>query len=180
MKKLLPVLFLTIFLSCNFAQVKVESIGGYLGLGSIQGNSTPVTTFTTSVFIDTKFFFSEYIAYRFSFFYSRKFEALIASNSRAKYFPFHRAFSIKGVIAQPLGEFIFLEEGIGLIMINDRTFSDTNVWAFGTAFHLLAGLDFRNENNTGFKLGVGSEVALTFNNTTPQFFSAHIQTAYYF
>lgn len=180
MKKIVTVFFLLIAFNSISAQVKLEGIGLYGGLGTIKGNSAGVASFTTSAFIDTKMFFSEFVIFRYSFFYARKFEALIASNSRAQYFPFHKGYSIKAVIEQPLSEYVFLEEGAGFLFLNDRTFSDTNEWGIGITFHLVGGLDFRDDLGSGFKVGVGSEVGTTFTETTPQFFSAHIQTAYYF
>ena len=180
MKKLLTVFFLLGIFGLSNGQVKIQSVGAYAGFGNIKGNSTGVASFTTSIFFDANFFFSEAIDYRFSFFYARKFEALLPDQSNFRYFPFHKGLSIKAILRQPLTEYFFLEEGIGLLALNDQTFSDTDVWAFGTAFHLLAGLDFTGGNSTGFKIGVGSEVGLTFIETTPQFFSLHFQTVYYF
>lgn len=180
MKKLLTILILVIIFNPLNAQVKLEGIGVYGGLGTIKGNSVSVASFTTSAFLDTKWFFSDLVTVRFSFFYARKFEALIASNSRARYFPFHKGFSLKTVIDQPLSRYIFLEEGVGLLFLNDRTFSDTNEWGIGITFHVVGGIDFRDDTGNGFKVGAGSEVGTTFTTTTPQFFSVHFQTAYYF
>ena len=180
MKKYLLLIIFIGLGTISYSQFKIEAAGGYGGLGSIKGNSTGVASFTTSLFVDTKFGFSPHVAYRFSFFYARKFEALIASNSRSRYYPFHKGFSLKAVINQPLGNAIYLEEGVGPLLLNDRTFSDTDEWAIGVAFHALAGIDLRDKSLSGFKIGVGSEVGTTFNVTTPQFFSVQFQTAYYF
>lgn len=88
---------------------------------------------------------------------------------------------LKAFIKQRLGtNLLFVEEGAGIIAMNDRTFSDTDVWDYGIAFNVLIGIDLRNFISSGFTLGVGSEYAVTFNNTTATYFSFHLQSQYYF
>lgn len=180
MKKLL--FFFIVMVSVNVinSQIKINGVGGYVGLGSIKGNSASVSSFTTSLFVDTKMFFTEDVTIRYSFFYARKLEALLPDASGTQYFPYHRGFSVKAVIEQLLSTYLFLEEGLGLLLLNDRTFSDTNEWGIGAAFHITIGLDFRSYKNSGFKLGLGSDIGTTFNATTPNYFSVQLQTAYYF
>jgi len=180
MKKLLFIIFIIASANVIHTQIKIDGVGGYIGLGSIKGNSASVSSFTSSLFVDTKMFISEHITFRFSFFYARKLEALLPEASSSRYFPYQKGFSIKAVIDQPLSEYLFLEEGLGLLLLNDRTFSDTNEWGVGAAFNITIGLDFRGYKNTGFKLGVGSDIGTTFNATTPNYFSVQLQTAYYF
>lgn len=180
MKKLLFIIIIIASVNVVNSQIKIDGVGGYIGLGSIKGNSASVSSFTSSLFVDTKMFFSEHITFRFSFFYARKLEALLPEASDSRYFPYQKGSSIKAVIDQPLSTYLFLEEGLGLLLLNDRTFSDTNEWGIGAAFHITIGLDFRGYKNSGFKLGLGSDIGTTFNATTPTYFSVQLQTAYYF
>jgi len=180
MKKTIYIFLLLAFFGTAKSQIKIDAFGGYLGVGSIKGNSASVSSFTTTVFADTKLFFSEDLTFRFSFFYARKFDALLPAGTTERYFPFHRGLSVKLIIEQPLSDYFFLEEGIGTLFLNDRTFSDTDQWGIGAAFHLSVGVDFRNYKRPGFKLSVGSDIGTTFTTTTPSYFSAHIQAAYYF
>lgn len=173
------ILVLASFVPLN-SQVKFEAIGGYIGLGSIKGNSASVGSFTTSAFFDTKLSLAEDFIFRFSFHFARKLESLLPDNSQSRYFPFVRGGSIKLIFEQPLSEYFFLEEGLGILALNDRTFSDVDKWAFGAAFNLGVGLDFRNYKQSGFKLLLGSDIGTTFNATTPSYISFHIQTGYYF
>lgn len=163
-----------------FGQISLRDIGAYAGIGNIKGNSPAVTSFTTNIFFDVVTWLDEDLAFRFAFFYARKFEALLPDQRSGRYYPFHKGFSLKAVIDQELSQYIFLEEGIGLLALNDRTFSDTDKWGFGTAFSVLAGLDFRNIHSQGFKVGVGLETGNTFTQTTPSFLSVHVQGQYYF
>lgn len=180
MKKTFYIFLLIILAGTVKSQIKIDAVGGYVGLGSIKGNSASVSSFTTSLFADTRLFFSEDLTFRFSFFYARKFDALLPDGTQERYFPFHRGFSVKLILEQPLSQFFFLEEGIGPLFLNDRTFSDTNELGIGVVFHIVTGLDFRNYKKEGFKLAFGSDIGTTFTTTTPSYFSAHIQTAYYF
>lgn len=162
------------------AQIHVDAIGAYAGLGSIKGNSSSVSCLTTSIFADTKLFLSEEITFRFSFIYARKVEAILPTGSQSRYFPFQRGLSVKMILEQPLYQYFFIEEGIGLLVLNDRTFSDTDKWGVGVIFHIVAGIDFRSYKQSGFKLSFGSDIGNTFNATTPSYFSVHLQAAYYF
>lgn len=180
MKKIIYFLLLLITVGTTKSQIKIDAVGAYLGVGSIKGNSASVSSFTSTAFADTRLFFSDVLTFRFSFFYARKFDALLPSGSTDRYYPFHRGVSVKIILEQPLSNYFYLEEGIGTLYLNDRTFSDTNEWALGTAFHIAAGIDFRGYKETGFKLAAGTDIGTTFTATTPSYFSAHVQAAYYF
>ncbi len=180
MKKIKYIFLLLVLVNINHAQTQIDGIGFYGGLGSIKGNSTSVSSFTFSIFADTRLFFSEAMPVRFSFIYARKLESLLPDGTTSRYYPFQRGVSAKIILEQPLNEYFFLEEGLGPLVLNDRTFSDTNKWGIGFAFHIVGGIDFRNYKQMGFKLSAGTDAGITFNATAPQYFSVHLQTAYYF
>ncbi len=73
---------------------------------------------------------------------------------------------------------IFIEEGVGLLALNDRTFSDTDVWGYGVVLSISAGWDLRGFNLSGFKLGAGVEFGITFNSTLARYSSLYLYLNY--
>lgn len=165
---LIKVLLLIFLLSSiSLAQLRV-GLGGFIGGGTIKGESPSITAFTASVYIETNFAMFLEVTPRLSFIYAKDFNAIIP-NVKKPYFPFVQGFSFKGIATQYLEDEIFIEEGVGLLTLNDRTFSDTDVWGYGVVLSLSAGWDLRGINLSGFKLGAGIEYGITFNNTLVQY-----------
>lgn len=158
------------------AQIKV-GVGGYIGGGTIKGESPSVAAFTSSVYIETNFSMFLEVTPRLSLIYAKDFNAIIP-NVKKPYFPFVQGYSFKGIVTQYLEDGIFIEEGVGLLALNDRIFSNTDVWDYGVVLSLSAGWDLRGFNLSGFKLGAGIEFGLTFNNTLAQYSSLHFYFNY--
>ncbi|MFC2134977.1 hypothetical protein ACFLTH_10190, partial [Bacteroidota bacterium] len=95
-----------------------------------------------------------------------------------KYYPFMKGMALKIYTEQKIKGIIFAEEGIGPLILNDRTFSDINVWNYGLTFSALIGLNFRGENLKGFTLGIGVDYGTTFNNTAANYYSTNLQVKY--
>jgi opacity protein-like surface antigen len=177
---LLTIITILIFFSITQAQSGI-GVGGYLGGGVISGDSPNQSAFTSSMFFEFKTPFSDNILPRISFFYAQDFNKLLPESSNtSKYFPFLKGISLKGIASQNVSENYFVEEGAGFIAINDHTFSDVDVWNFGVVSSIIAGFDFRNSNNTGFRLGGGMEFAFSFANTFAKYLSFHVQGEYIF
>jgi len=176
--KLLIIVAVITFFSNAPAQSGI-GVGGYLGGGVISGDSPNQSAFTSSLFFELKTPLSDNILPRVSFIYAQDFNRLLPESTN-KYFPFLKGISLKAVASQNVSENYFVEEGAGFIAINDHTFSDVNEWNFGVVSSVIAGFDFRNSNNTGFKLGGGMEFAFSFANTFAKYFSFHIQGEYMF
>lgn len=174
--------FLLLFLlSGNIpAQINSWSAGGYLGAGSIRGNSPSQTSFNTSLFIDVAPEVMQGSSLRLSFHYGRTIESLLPQGLLARYYPFVRGISLKVTTSQIFQNFFYTEEAIGPLLLNDRTFSDVNSYDTGLSFSFLAGLSFRNDAGKGMTFGLGTEYGLTFTNTTASFFSFFLQAQYYF
>jgi hypothetical protein len=164
----------------SYAQVKNFNAGAYIGAGEIKGNSPSITSLGLNLFFDFKTYFIKDVSFRFNFLYARKVEYFLPENSRGKYYPFISVLGLKAFIQQSLGGVFFIEEGTGIIVLHDRTFSDTDVWDLGTAFNILAGIDSRNLKSEGFTIGLGIEYGITFNNTTASYFLTYIQAQYHF
>lgn len=173
--RILLFISLVLLLLFNTANAQIElTVGAYAGGGFIKGNSPDQSSFSTSVFIETNTPLFEEVYPRVSFIYAQDFNILLP-DTRQRYHPFIKGFSLKGITSQYFDSRIFLEEGVGFLMLNDRTFSDVNEWNAGMVLSLAGGLDFRDFDLKGFKIGAGMEYGLTFTNTLAQFFSLHIQ-----
>lgn len=163
-------LFAAIFIalqSSAIAQFRV-SVGGTLGGGYIKGNSPRVGSVTTSLFIETNTVLFEEVHPRLGYIFAKDFNAIVP-NVTKPYFPWVQGITFKGVTTQYFDGRYFLEEAIGFLALNDRTFSDTNTWGFGIVISINGGFDIRGFDLDGFKLGVGAEYGLTFTNTLPQY-----------
>lgn len=180
MKKIfLTAVIFQFFTVINFGQIKSTGIGLNIGLGQIKGNSPSLTSLSGSVQFDINTTFWEDLIIRLGYHYSKKVEYFLPENSSGKYYPFVKFFSLQTLIKQEWGENLFLEEGIGVVYLNDRTFSDTNDWSIGTIFSGLFGIDFRT-GESGFTIGAGAEYAVAFRNRNASSVALKIQSFYYF
>jgi len=155
------------------------SAGATIGGGFIKSNSPSVGTFTTSVFIETNTALFSEVFPRLGIIYAKDFNAIIP-NVEKPYFPWVQGITFKGVTTQYFDGRYFLEEGVGLLALNDRTFSDTDNWNYGIVLSINGGFDLRGFNLDGFKLGAGAEYGITFTNALPQYSSIHLFVNYTF
>lgn len=181
MKKIKPVLFLFIILFVNKESFTQESlsIGGYLGGGVISGNTTSNGSASSSIFVEVDPGFYQDLSFRLSFLYNTDFNSILP-NATKRYYPFIKGFGLKGITFQNIEPNFYIEEGLGLIILNDRTISGTDEWDYGANFSLAAGFDLRNLYMKGFKISLGTEYGLTFFNTLASYFSLYFQTQYFF
>lgn len=158
------------------AQPSMISVGGTAGGGYITGNLPSQGSFTSSLFAELNTSQEFGFDTRLSFIYSANINVLFPRNS-ISYYPFIKGISIKGIVSQPLSGILFVEEGIGPLVLNDRTFSQTNAWDYGVVFSILAGIKIGNPQSR-LRLGAGVEYGLTFTNTNIGYSSFHIQIQY--
>ncbi|MGB5289006.1 MAG: hypothetical protein WBN42_11005, partial [Ignavibacteriaceae bacterium] len=154
---ILLILFIVINFAAN-AQLRI-SIGGTVGGGFLKGNSPSVGTVTTSFFLETNTVLFSEVFPRLGIIYARDFNAIIP-NVDKPYFPYVQGITFKGITTQYFDGRYFLEEGVGLLALNDRTFSDTDNWNFGIVLSINGGFDLRGFNLDGFKLGAGAEYGI--------------------
>ena len=171
---LLVILLLSTF-SLN-AQLRIN-VGGHLGGGTIKGESPSVGSFNTSFFVETNTVLFAEVTPRLGYFFAKDFNALLP-NSRKAYFPYMQGVYLKGITTQYFSGKIFLEEGVGLLAINDRTFNDINLWAYGVVLSIAGGWDFRGFNLDGLRLGAGADYGITFNQSLPQYSAIHLYLNY--
>jgi hypothetical protein len=178
MKKLIFFsIILIIFHKESFTQ-DFLGVGGYIGGGVISGNTTGKGSFSSSLFVEVDPGFYKDLALRISFLYNTDFNSILP-NSTKRYYPFIKGFGLKGITFQKIDPNLFVEEGIGLITLNDKTISGTNVWDYGVNFSIAAGFDLRNIKKSGFKISLGTEYGLTFFRTLPTYFTLHLQAEYF-
>lgn len=177
--KIVFCLFLfTAFLQIVIAQPRF-SIGASVGGGFLKGNSPSVGSVTASFFIETNTVLFSEVYPRLGVIFVKDFNAIIP-NVEKPYFPFLQGVTFKGITTQYFDGRYFLEEGVGLLALNDRTFSDTNDWNYGVVLSINGGFDLRGFNLDGFKLGAGAEYGITFTNALPQYSSTHLFVVYTF
>lgn len=172
-------IFLTAFIPSQllFAQQQTFGVGAYIGGGSIQGNLPSLGSFNGSVFIDFTVPFINGLSSRLSFVYATDVNILLPQNSN-RYYPFVKGFSLKEIYTSDISGMIFFEGGIGPLILNDRTYGNSDTWDAGFAFSVLAGLNLTGDNNKGILIGAGSEYGLTVTNTTVQYLSVYLQVKY--
>lgn len=171
-------IILLIFSSTIFAQVAI-SAGTIIGASSFSSNSPSVGGFAAGLFFETDTPLFEEVFPRLGIIFMKDINAILPNNRRP-YYPSMIGLNFKGVTSQYFDSKIFLEEGIGLLALNDKTFIDKNSWEFGLALSFLAGYDMRNFNLRGLKTGVAVEYGLTFTGSLPSYLNFYLQFHYIF
>jgi hypothetical protein len=175
----ITIIFLLITVSVK-SQINSFNIGGSINLGSIAGNSPSVTSGGGSLFFDFYPWFEHDVSFRTSIIYSQKIDKFLPGDNVDMVYPFIKAFSLRGFIRQDFSFPFYLEEGAGVLLLNDRTFVNINVWDVGTSFAAMIGYDFRQNGPKGFCAGAGFEYGITFTNTNANYLLYYIQGQYYF
>lgn len=149
------------------------SFGTSLGGGTISGETPSIGSFSSSIFIERVSPFEEDISFRLSFFYMQDINKLLP-DTRKVYFSFQKGISLKAILTQRLDNSLFIEEGLGLISLNDRTLSSTDEWDYGVNVSLSGGFDLRDDNLNGLRIGAGIEFGITFFNTLARYSSISV------
>lgn len=160
------------------AQIRLHSIGTSLGIGTISGNSPQIFSSSLSLFTDACMESPEPVCLRLQLNFLNDFNKLIPENRQGKYYPFLKGGSVQMLFQQQVFKKIYFEEGFGPLVINDRTFSDVNIWSYGAVFSFSAGISFTEKGENGFSLAIISELGNTFTQTTPQYLSFSLQLKY--
>ena len=184
MKIKILLVFLSLFSAVIYSQIQF-SAGTFVGAASFSSSSPSVGGFATGLFIETDTPLFEEVFPRIGFTYMKDINAILPNN-RNPYYPSILTLSFKGVTSQYFDSKIFLEESIGLLTLNDRTFVDKNSWEYGLSLSFLAGYDLRNfskgwfPNLKGLKTGIAVDYGITFTGTLPTYLNFIIQFHYTF
>ncbi len=163
-----------------FGQSSIFEVSGGVGIGSIKGNSPSVTSLAGKISFGYNPVYLKAVTFRTEFLIARKVEYFLPEDRRGRYYPFVKAFSFAGFIHQPVANNFRLEEGLGFVVVNDRTFSDTDDWDFGLAATLLVRYTFDRSTENGFSVALGTEFGNTFTNSTASYFVFFLQGLYGF
>ncbi len=177
---LLVFLWGAIVASGSNSQVRLKAIGGQSGLGMLSGNSPQIFSYSLSFFSDVVLQFSDLAYVRLEIIYLRDFNVLIPGNRQNKYYPLLKGGSLQILFQQQVFKQLYFEEGFGPLILNDKTYSDVNIWSYGAMFSFSAGINFFVNEGKGFSLAVVSEFGNTFTQTTPQYLFIALQPKYNF
>lgn len=167
-----------IIISENFSQTRF-SLGSRLGYSSFSSSSPSIDGFVLSFYAQTDQPLFEEVYPRFSIGLMKEINSILPSD-KTPYYPQLLGLSFSGVTAQYFDSRVYLEESVGLILINDKTFVDRNFWNYGVSLSFLAGLDRRNFNLQGWQTGICAEYGLTFNGFLPSYLNLFLQFQYNF
>jgi hypothetical protein len=160
-----------------FHNVHGQSIGVTAGGGLISSNSPDVSAFTTTIFMESPVIYNS-ISLRLSFLYAADYNQILP-NTLIVYNPFIKGISLKALTTQEFSGNLYLDEGLGLLILNDRIFSGPDYIDYGFVISLDAGFDLRNNSDSGFKIGAGTDFGFTFTNTYAKYFSIHLMGQYF-
>ncbi|RPI70231.1 MAG: hypothetical protein EHM47_12480 [Ignavibacteriales bacterium] len=177
-KILIVLVFIISLQSISNAQSEIN-IGINAGGGFISANSPNEGVFTSGIFIGGYLSPGDYISTRLGFIYAADFNSIIPESSR-EYYPSVKGFYLKGIYSSFITGNFYTEQGLGLLALHDKIYSDRNNWDFGIVISLLAGIDFREYTLNGFRIGLGLEYGLTFLNYSIQYYSTFFQLQYVF
>jgi hypothetical protein len=169
--------FIIILLSA-YMNIMGQSAGVSLGGGLIKSNSPSVSSYSTTLFLESPILYNSF-SIRLSVLYAADYNQILP-NSTNKYNPFIKGISLKGLTTQNYSGSYYLDEGIGLLMINDRIFNNSDYIDYGFVMSIGAGFDLRNDLPNGFRIGAGADYGFTFTNTYANYFSIHLIGQYYF
>jgi len=170
-------LILIIFLLAVITKIYGQSVGISLGGGLISSNSPNISSYATSLFIESPILFNSF-SIRLSFLYDADYNQILP-NSTNLYNPFIKGMSLKGLTTQNMTGNYYLDEGIGLLMINDRIFNTSDFIDYGFVISLGAGFDLRHDKPRGFRIGAGTDFGFTVTNTYAKYFSVHLMGQYF-
>ena len=170
-------LVFVIFLLTVNVNIWGQSVGVSLGAGIISSNSPNVSTYATSLFIESPNLFNTF-SLRLSFLYDADYNQILP-NSTTIYNPFIKGISLKGLTTQNFSGNYYLDEAIGLLLLNDRIFNNSDFIDYGFVISLGAGFDLRHDKSSGFRIGAGTDFGFTVNNTFAKYFSVHLIGQYF-
>ena len=170
-------IIIIIILFSGYVIIRAQSAGATLGGGSISGDSPSISSYSASLFLESPIFYNS-LSMRLSFIYAADYNQLLP-NSTTKYNPFVKGLSLTGLTTQGFTGSYYLNEGIGLLILNDRIFSNTDNIDYGFVISIGAGIDLRKERPTGFRVGAGTDFGFTFTRTYAKYFSLHLTGQYF-
>jgi hypothetical protein len=167
-----------IIISNSLGQTRY-STGSKIGYSSFSSSSPSIDGYLISFYLQTDQPLFEEVYPRISLSLMKEIKSILPSD-KTPYYPQLISILFGGVTAQYYDSRIFLEESVGILLLNDKTFIDRNSWEYGVSLTFAAGLDMRNFNLQGFQTSIGIEYALTFSGLLPSYLNFYLQFQYNF
>lgn len=167
---------LIIFLLSFPVYSQTFSVGANIGGGIIGSNSPNQTSAFGAIYIDS-YHFDNLFTSRLKFIYGSDINSLLPESQSVRYYPFIKAFSYETVFIQQFAPRFFIEESLGILFINDRTFPDINEWGYGVNGGLAAGF-MLNETPFGWRIGIGLEFGFATHSSNVRYFSIYFGGKY--
>jgi len=159
-----------------YGQNKNPSIGGGVGLGSFNGNFPSQTIFGCKLFIELHSPLTVFNKLQLHFSFAQKIEKFLPNSYNYQHYSYFASIGLSGLFKQPLNESVYIEEGIGIIYLNDRSFDDIDSWNLGIIINLNGGIHL----NKNVDISLGIDYGLTFNNTNVSYFLLIVKGKYLF
>ncbi len=159
--------FAFIFLLSTFllGQSYNTSVGTGIGIGSFNGNFPSQSTLNGKIYFEFISPFSLFDKLDLNASFGQKIEKFLPGSYNYKHFSYFSSFGVTGKFVQPITNVFSVEEGIGLIYLNDRSFSDINEWNIGLLINISAGMPVSEK----FDLLFNADYGLTFTNTSSSY-----------
>ena len=175
--KLLIFIPILLFISLTVkSQPTNYAIGGGIGIGSFMGNFPSQTTFGGKLFVESPSPIAVFNKIQFHITFAQKIEKFLPDSYEYDHYSYLTSIGLSGVFKQPINELIYIEEGVGLIYLNDRSFSDIDSWNFGILISLACGIPISDKVNLSLNLDYG----ITLNNTNSSYFVFMVKGKYHF
>ncbi|MBE2279123.1 MAG: hypothetical protein IAE91_01925 [Ignavibacteriaceae bacterium] len=179
--KLLPLLLIVITFEI-YGQIRFSSISAGVGAGYIKGNTPSEFAYLAGANFDFHLWFSSKFSFRAGVIYGRDFSILVPEDRYGRNYPYLQGASLSIVATQYVSDDIFFEGTGGFLMLNDRSFSDIDEWAPGSAISVTVNKNFYNRliSKEGISVSASFESGFTFFKTLPQYYGVLVKLRYNF
>ena len=150
-------LFIFFFFSSTlfFGQKTLPTVGAGLGIGSMFGNFPNQTNLGGKFFFESRSPFTLFDRIQYSITFAQKIEKFIPGSFNYDHYSYYTSFGISGMFNQKLSSNYFIEEGLGFIYLNDRSFDDIDSWNIGILLNLSAGMNISRDMEITFNIDYG-------------------------
>jgi hypothetical protein len=164
-----------IFVNTISAQKSDFAIGGGIGAGGFIGNFPTQTTLGTKLYFEAKSPINIFNSIQFHLTAAQKIEKFLPDSYTYDHYSYFTSIGISGIFNQPLNEYLNIQEGVGLIYLNDRSFSDIDSWNFGVLLNLGIGTPISNSVD----LSINIDYGITVNNTNASYYLFIVEGKFY-
>ncbi len=139
--KIIKILFITFFLSYGFSFAQEDfhrNLSAHIGVGHIKSNSPYVTSLTLGLAYTTDLSFLP-VPLKFKYQLHKKIEYFFPGEYYEQTYPYLQTLSVNAVILEQVSGNWFLDFDLGLVMIHDRVFDNSDTFSQGVDIDVSAG-----------------------------------------